>query len=219
MAALLAAMSISVSYSQTAPQTSPKTSPTDQELATVVNRHYNTLKSLRVNFIQSYDGLGMQRKESGSLILKKPGRMRWNYSQPPGKLFLLDGKYAYFYAPGQAQATRMPAKELDDLRSPLRFLLGHTQLEKELGDLKITPAGGGRYLLSGVPKGMEKRISRLTLEVSEDGVIHAMKIEEQDGAITQFSFTGEEVNIPVSDQDFVFTPPPGVKIIDGTPPV
>jgi outer membrane lipoprotein carrier protein len=215
MAAVLAAMSISVSYSQT----TSKASPTDKGLATAVNRHYNTLKSLRVNFVQSYDGLGMQRKESGSLILKKPGRMRWNYSQPVGKLFLLDGRYAYFYAPGQAQATRMPAKELDDLRSPLRFLLGHTQLEKELDDLTITPAGDSRYLLSGIPKGMEKRISRLALEVSADGIIHAMKIEEQDGAITQFSFSEEEDNIPASDQEFVFTPPSGVKIIDGTPPV
>jgi outer membrane lipoprotein carrier protein len=193
-------------------------SPTAKELAAVVNRHYNALRSLRVSFVQSYEGMGMKRTESGSLLLKKPGRMRWNYSQPPGKLFLLDGRYAYFYAPGQSQATRMPAKELDDLRSPLRFLLGHTQLEKELSGLKATPASG-IYLLSGVPKGLENRISMLTLGVSEDGVIHTMKMEELNGAVTQFSFTGEQTNVPVKDQDFVFTPPPGIAVIEGTPPV
>ena len=55
--------------------------------------------------------------------------------QPVGKVFVLDGKFAWFYTPGDAQATRVPAKQLDDLRSPLRFLLGHTQLKKELDNL------------------------------------------------------------------------------------
>ena len=74
----------------------------------------------------------MQRTESGTLLLVKPGRMKWEYSSPPGKIFLLDGKYAWFYTKGDAQVQRIPAKELDDLRSPLRFLLGHTNLEKEI---------------------------------------------------------------------------------------
>lgn len=212
MAAALAAISIIPSQAQ-------QTSPTAKELSAVVDRHYNALKSLRVSFTQSYEGMGMNRRESGTLLLKKPGRMRWNYTQPAGKIFLLDGHYAYFYTPGQPQATRIPAKELDDLRSPLRFLLGRTQLEKELNDLKLTP-NGQEYLLSGVPKGMEKRVASLTLQVTLEGIIHSMKIAEVDGAVTEFSFAGEQDNIPVKDQDFVFIPPPGVKIIDnGLPPV
>ncbi len=210
LAAVLAAISALSAQAQTP--------PTVKELAAVVDRHYNALKSLRVGFQQSYEGMGMQRKESGTLLLKKPGRMRWNYAQPPGKLFLLDGHFAYFYTPGQPQATRIPAKELDDLRSPLRFLLGHTQLEKELNDLKLAP-NGKEYLLSGVPKGMEKRIASLTLQVTSEGIIHSMKMVEVDDAVTEFSFTGEQDNVPVKDQDFVFTPPPGVKITEGLPPV
>ncbi|MEI9969369.1 MAG: hypothetical protein WDM87_12375 [Terracidiphilus sp.] len=66
--------------------------------------------------------------------------MLWRYSSPPGKIFLLDGKYALFYAQGDAQVQRIPASELDDLRSPLRLLLGHTQLEKELTGLMLAPA-------------------------------------------------------------------------------
>lgn len=210
MAAVMAAISVAPAYSQTPASAT--------ELANAVNRHYNSLKSLKVSFVQSYEGMGMQRKESGSLLLKKPGRMRWNYSQPAGKIFLLDGQFGYFYTPGQAQATRIPAKELDDLRSPLRFLLGHTRLEKELNNLKIEPNGKG-YLLTGTPKGMEKRVSMLSLGVTEDGVIHTMKMQEVDGAITEFSFAGEQDNVPVGDQDFVFKPASGVKIVQGLPPV
>lgn len=210
MAATVAAISVAPVLAQT-----PVTA---SELAKVVDRHYNALQSLRVNFIQSYEGMGMQRKESGVLLLKKPGRMRWNYSQPPGKLFLLDGQFGYFYTPGQSQATRIPAKELDDLRSPLRFLLGHTKLAKELNDLKLEPNGKG-YLLTGTPKGMEKRVSTLSLGVTEDGTIHSMKMQEVDGAITEFSFAGEQDNVPLASQDFVFKPAPGIKVAEGLPPV
>ncbi|PNB02466.1 outer membrane lipoprotein carrier protein LolA, partial [Pseudomonas sp. FW306-2-11BA] len=85
---------------------------------------------------------------------------RWNYDQPEGKLFVLDGKYAWFFTPGDAQVQRVPAKQLDDLRSPLRFLLGHTQLKKELGSLTVTEDSHGIHI-AGIPHGMEQRIKLL----------------------------------------------------------
>ena len=96
--------------------------------------------------------MGIQRTESGTLLLVKPGRMKWQYSSPPGKLFLLDGKFAWFYTRGDPQVQRIPAKELNDLRSPLRFLLGHTELEKEIGNLTAAPAPNGFFTLTGQPK-------------------------------------------------------------------
>ena len=100
------------------------------DLAQKVDSHYNQLHSLRAGFTESYEGMGIRRTESGTLLLLKPGRMKWEYSSPAGKLFLLDGRFAWFYSRGDSQVQRIPAKELDDLRSPLRFLLGHTQLER-----------------------------------------------------------------------------------------
>jgi outer membrane lipoprotein carrier protein len=164
--------------------------------------------------------MGIHREESGTLLLRKPGRMRWNYSEPKGKLFLLDSKYAYFYTPGDAQAQRISAKQLDDLRSPLRFLLGHTQLNKELTDLKVSAGeGSGVYVLSGVPKGNSQHLSRLVLSVGIDGAIRQMKIEEADGATTNFSFSNELPNAAVANDDFVFRAPPNVSIVEGLPPV
>ena len=128
-------------------------------MAQRVDRHYNRLHSLKAEFTESYAGMGMQRSEGGTLLLEKPGRMRWDYSSPAGKVFLLDRKYAWFYKQGDPQVQRIEARKLDDLRSPLRYLLGHAQLEKEMEHLELSPAPSGEYTLTGQPKGQEDRVS------------------------------------------------------------
>ncbi|MGA2650546.1 MAG: outer membrane lipoprotein chaperone LolA [Terracidiphilus sp.] len=193
--------------------------PSAHDLAQRVDRHYNQLHSLTAGFTESYKGMGTDLTESGKLLLLKPGRMKWDYNNPAGKLFLLDGKYAWFYARGDSQVQRIPAKELDDLRSPLRFLLGHTELEKEMNGLTLAPAANGEFTLTGVPKGQENRVSRLTLTVTATGTITAIQVEETDGALTHFTFTGEVPNAPIPPDTFHFTPPQGVPVVDSLPPV
>jgi outer membrane lipoprotein carrier protein len=183
-----------------------------------VDDHYNHLSSLRAHYTEHYSGMGMDRTEEGTLLLKKPGRMRWSYAAPVGKVFVLDGKFAWFYTPGDAQATRVPAKQLDDLRSPLRFLLGHTQLRKELENLTLAAEGSG-YRISGVPKGMEQRVKLLSLWVTAVGQIERMRLEEVDGAVTEFVFSDLKENVPVKDSDFAFIPPAGVAVVQGLPPI
>ena len=200
---------------------SPKTgwcADTAQQLAQRVDKYYNGLHSLRTSFTESFHGMGINREESGTLLLRKPGKMHWSYSNPAGKVFLLDGKYAWFYSPGDAQIQRVSAAQMDDLRSPLRFLLGHTQLQKELEGLTLSSTPEGLQL-SGVPKGMQNRVEKITLGVSADGAIHSMSILETDGAQTAFTFKDSQANAPAPDADFVFHPPPGVPVVDGPPPV
>ena len=193
--------------------------PSAAKLAAAVDHHYNRLHRLRVHFTETYEGMGMDRHESGVLLLEKPGRMRWNYAEPPGKVFVLDGKYGWFYTPGDAQVQQIPAKKLDDLRSPLRFLLGHAQLTKELDRLTMTPADNGQFRLRGVPQGMEQRVRSLEVTVTADGTIHAMTLEELDGSRTSFAFTDEEENPVLAAETFRFMPPAGVPVVEGTPPV
>lgn len=192
--------------------------PIAHDLAQRVDRHYNQLHSLKAQFTESYEGLGRSRTESGTLLLQKPGRMRWDYSSPAGKLFLLDGKYAWFYTKGDPQVQRIEAKKLDDLRSPLRFLLGHTQLEKEIDHLTASPGSNGTLTLTGIPHNQEKRIQRLTLAITPEGVITGIEIVETDGATTRFTFTGEQTNVPIPPSTFHFTAPPGVPVVDAMAP-
>lgn len=202
-----------------APNSRAADAPNVHELAQRVDQHYNHLRSLKAKFTESFAGMGMQRTESGTLLLAKPGRMRWDYSAPSGKMFLLDGKYAWFYKEGDPQVQRIEAKKLDDLRSPLRFLLGHTQLEKEVEHLTGAPAANGEFTLTGQPKGQENRVSRLELTVTRDGEITGITIEETDGATTRFIFTDEQSDAPIEANEFRFTPPAGVPVVDAPPPV
>src|ERR1700746_3527049 len=150
-------------------------------VATAVDEHYNHLRSLEAEFTETYKGAGMDRVESGTLWLKKPGKMRWEYRSPKDKLFLSDGKDAWFYVPGDKQVRKTPVKKLEDLRSPLGFLLGNTRLEKELQGLgfapDIAPLYQGNYVLRGVPRGMEDRITQILLEVPANSRIRRIQID------------------------------------------
>ena len=148
-----------------------------------------------------------------------PAACAGNTPATPGKLFVLDGKYAWFYAPGDSQVQRIPASQLDDLRSPLRFLLGHTKIESELESLKISLSNSGQYTLSGIPKSQQKRIAKLTLQVTEDGTIQRIEINEVDGATTGFDFKDETPNPQIPESAFHFTPPAGIPVVDALPPV
>lgn len=190
-----------------------------KELAGKVDHHYNSLHSLKAGFTESYDGMGVRKSESGTLYLAKPGKMRWDYSSPAGKVFVLDGKYAWFYAQGDPHVQRIPAKKLDDLRSPLRFLLGHTEIRKEFEHLTVAPAANGQFTLSGVPKHQENRIDSVRITATAEGVITQIEIDETDGAVTRFTFTDEVPNARIPAGAFHFTPPPGVPVVDSIGPV
>lgn len=194
---------------------SPANSP---DIARQVDAHYNHLHSLTVQFIETYNGMGMERTEAGTLSLAKPGRMRWSYSKPAGKLFVLDGKFAYSYSPGDAQAERYRAKQLDDFRSPLRFLLGHTKLQKELANLRITPEGA-KYRLQGTPVGLEEQVVSLVMTVNSHGEIESMQWRGTDGSTTQFLLRDEQANPPMLPGTFTFHAPPGVVVVDGLAPI
>src|SRR5437016_14672275 len=134
----------------------------------------------------------MERTESGTLLLKKPGKMRWEYRSPREKLFLSDGKDAWFYLPGERQVRKTAISKLDDLRSPLGFLLGKTRLEKELQGLSfapdVAPLNEGDMVLRGVPKTMADRINQVLLEITPADQIARIVIEEVDGSITEYRF-------------------------------
>lgn len=189
-------------------------------MADKVDQRYDHMHSLEANFTENYSGGGMTRAESGTLRLKKPGQMRWDYDQPRPKLFITDGKTAWFYVPGERQARRTPVKQLEDLRSPLRYLLGKTKLEKELDGLSLAPdekpLNPGDVVLRGIPKGMGDRVAQTLLEIAPDGLITRIVVEELDGSVTEFRFHQQKENVQIPEQQFHFAPPPGVEIVAGT---
>lgn len=188
-------------------------------IARGVDNHYNRLQTLRAEFTEIYRADGIERTESGTLWLKKPGKMRWEYRSPAQKLFVSDGKTAWLYLPDDRQVRKTPARQLDDLRSPLAFLLGKAHLEKELEGLAIasdaTPLIPGDVVLRGVPKGLASNINQVMLEVTPDYHITRILVEAGDGGQTEYRFSEQKENVEISGEKFRFAPPPGVEIVSG----
>jgi outer membrane lipoprotein carrier protein len=192
-------------------------------IAAAVDEHYNHLRSLQAEFTEVYRGSGIDRTESGTLWLakgglKKPGKMRWEYRSPREKLFVSDGKDAWFYIPGERQARRTEARKLDDIRSPLAFLLGKSKLEKELQGLSlapdVAPLAAGDVVLRGVPQALSDRVSEILLEVTPEHRITRIVMNELDGPVTEYRFNDQKEDEAIPDGRFKFSPPPGTETVE-----
>ena len=193
-------------------------------VAADVDDHYNRLHSLQAEFTEIYRGSGVERTESGTLYLKKPGlkkpgKMRWEYRSPREKLFVSDGKDAWFYVPEDRQARKTPVRKLDDLRSPLAFLLGKTKLEKELRGLSlasdVAPLSPGDLVLRGKPEALGDRVSDIVLEITPGHQIARIVINEVDGSVTEYRLSDVKEDVAISDAKFQFTPPVGTETVEG----
>ena len=192
--------------------------PDVQRLARAVDDHYNHLHSLEGEFTETYRGEGMERVESGTLWLKKPRKMRWEYRSPKEKLFVSDGQTVWFYVPAERQLRKTEFRKLDDIRSPIAFLLGKTKLEKELQGLSlapdIAPLTPGEVVLRGVPTALADQVSEIVLEISPDNRITRIVVQSVDGAATEYRFTGQKEDLAIADGRFGFKPPAGTEIVD-----
>ncbi len=192
-------------------------------IAAAVDEHYNHLRTLQAEFTEVYRGSGIERTESGTLWLakgglKKPGKMRWEYRSPREKLFVSDGKDAWFYVPSDKQARKTEARKLDDIRSPLAFLLGKSKLEKELQGLSLAPdvqpLTAGDVVLRGMPQALADRVSEILLEVTPEHRIVRIVINEVDGSATDYRFSDQKENAAIPDGRFEFIPPPGTETVE-----
>jgi outer membrane lipoprotein carrier protein len=179
-----------------------------------VEEHYNRTQTLQVSFAEIFTMQGRKRTEKGDLYLRKPGRMRWQYSTPAGKLFVSDGKYIYSYIPSENRAERINFKETEDMRAPLAFLLGRLNFHDDFRDFRQEPDGRGSLFITAIPKSDKLPYTEATFLVSPDSVIHYIEVKGQEGSVTEFTFEGEKKNPLLSDALFRFTPPPGAEYVD-----
>ena len=184
-----------------------------------VETRYNRATTLQVLFREEYTPPGpgggpARRLESGRLILQKPGRMRWDYSQPKGKLFISDGKFMWLYTPSENRAEKMKLQESDDMRAPLAFLLGKLNFAKEFRNLHARPEGAGTRIMAE-PKTDNLPYSAVEFVVTAENRIHEVKVTGFDNSILDFTFEEEIVNPPLDGKLFQFQPPPGAEVVEG----
>ena len=179
-----------------------------------VERRYNGAATLQLRFEQQYRGGGQpSRTESGMLFLKKPGRMRWEYRHPEGKLFVSDGKDGWFYSPAMNQVEKSSMKTTEDLRAPLAFLMGRLDFSRDFRDFQAV-AEGELTRIVGVPKSARSPYREVTFWVAAGGELQQVRVLGQDGALMHFRFSEERLAVPINEELFRFRVPAGAEVVE-----
>ena len=187
---------------------------TPDQLITQVQNRYNNARTLSVDFIESYSLQGHRRPpETGTLRLRKQGKMRWDYTHPEGKLFVSDGKIVYLYTAQDNRVEKVPLKDTEDMRAPLAFLLGRLDLRKEFRDFEVRPGEGGTWLEASA-KNERVPYGQIEMLIAPDGEVKQLKVLGRDQSLLEYSFSQEQVNPPLKDAIFHFEIPAGAEVVD-----
>ena len=180
---------------------------------------YRNAESFRAIFLERRsEGRGSMQLESGTLYLRRPGWMRWEYESPEKKLFLVDGKFAWFYVPADRTVTKAPVRQSDDERIPLLLLAGKTNLSRvcrriELADVHVE-APGNVALRCMPAHGAEQDYKEAVFEVDAESHLVRLLVEEAGGIETEFHFANWQENLPLDRSLFQFVPPKGIAVVD-----
>jgi outer membrane lipoprotein carrier protein len=194
--------------------------PNAQAADTAINRilkgveeRYNHAQTLEVAFAETYTDRKHKHTEKGELFLRKPGRMRWEYSMPAGKLFGSDGKFAYSYFPDENRFDKMSLKGSEDMRAPLAFLLGKLQFESDFRDFRAQ-ADGPSTFITAIPKSDKLPYTEATFLIDPNFTIRWLNVKGQDGSQLEWAFSAEKLNPSIAETMFKFKPPLGVIYSD-----
>ena len=179
-----------------------------------VENRYNRPRTMQISFEQSISGQGsIDRTETGTLYLQKPGRMRWDYKFPEGKIFLADGKHVWFYSPNTARVERSAVKESGDLRTPLAFLMGRLDFNRDFKEFRTRPEGSDLYIVA-TPKSERAPYSTVEFLVTPDYRIRLLKVIGHDRSVMTFRLSDEKINPSLDPVLFRFKVPPGIPLVD-----
>ena len=192
---------------------------TATELASALQRRYDTVRDFSADFVHTYRGgvLNKQLSESGRLLVKKPGKMRWEYRKPEEKLFVSDGEKMFAYIPADKQVLVSAVPTGEAATTPALFLAGKGQLTRDFTVSTAEPPAGqpaGTRALKLVPKTAQPDYDWLVLAVDPRTLaLRALVTMDAQGGTSAISFTNLKENVGVADSQFEFKPPRGVEIV------
>jgi outer membrane lipoprotein carrier protein len=191
-----------------------------KEVVEHVQKRYDTAKDFRARFNQTLTNAAFGRKTSsaGEVLLKKPGRMRWNYTQPEPKMYLADGNTLWLYEPEDKQAFKQDLKS-SQLPAALAFLAGQGKLAAEFDIVAAdpkSPYGTPKdYVLSLSPKTPQAQVKTILFVVDPKTFdVRESVITDQQGNVNDLLFSEIKTNTSISDTTFRWAPPAGVRLID-----
>ena len=192
-----------------------------EEQATIVARlqaRYDETAGFRADFVQEVTSatLGQTLRSRGQVFFKKPGRMRWEFTEPQ-QLLIADGSALWLYQPAERQAIKTPFQHAFNSQTPISFLTGVGRLEE---NFSVLPQGetGSVYRLRLRPKREVEAIGLLDIEVSKATFdIQQALITDPLGNTTRVSFTNIDRETMLEDDLFRFELPPGIDLVEPLP--
>jgi len=185
------------------------------QLLKLIETRYNNAVTLQMNFSESYTFQNRPRPaEWGVLSLKKPGKMRWVYQKPAGKLFVSDGKDVYSYSSRANRVEKLRLKEAEDMRAPLAFLLGRLDFARDFGTYTWRAEGDAVWITCDPKNPAKSPYTEVTFKALKDGRIERLKVVGQDHSILEFEFASEVRNPRIADGFFLFQIPQGAEYVD-----
>ncbi|HEY3744158.1 MAG TPA: outer membrane lipoprotein chaperone LolA [Bryobacteraceae bacterium] len=188
-----------------------------QKLLRQIESRYNRAVTLQLAFSEIYTGQGRPHTpERGELFLRKPGRMRWQYTKPAGKLFVSDGKDVYYYNADMNRVERMKVKDAEDMRAPLAFLIGRLDFNRDFRQYQTSPQGD-KIWVTCIPKSEKLPFTEVRFLTSAASArIEHVRVVGQDKSVIDFDFSDEVINPPLADSMFQFQIPAGAQYIDSS---
>lgn len=193
--------------------------PPASEVIARMQKFYEGTTALRGKFIQTLSGPMGKRQAAGQVVLKKPGKMRWDYEKPERKLFIADGTTLWVYEPEDEQAYKQPLTS-SQLPAQVSFLFGRGRLQDDFDAsyLDGPPMGEpGDLVLKLVPKVASAAYRHIVFVVHpKTFMVKETVLADQQGGTNHIIFSALETNprAGVEDSRFSFTPPPNTKIIN-----
>jgi len=186
------------------------------EVAAAVQRKYDQMKDFSADFTQTHAGgpLGRKRVEQGSVVIKRPGRMRWEYKSPEKKLFVSNGKRLSFYDHANNQVTLSEMPEGDDATSAALFLTGRGNLTRDFNVSFLPNAAGDSYALKLEPKRRQNDFDWLELVVDRQTLqLRTLTAISKEAGRDSFAFSAIKENTGAADKMFEFEIPRGAEVI------
>lgn len=214
------ALAIVVSACLIAPWASAQ-SPGQSATATAqaLQKKYSTIRDFSADFVHTYRGgvLKKQIVEKGRVLIKKPGKMRWDYTSPERKQFVSDGVKVYSYIPADRQVIVGTVPPDDGATTPALFLAGKGDLTRDFtASTGEIPPGtpSGTLALKLVPRTPQPDYDWLVLLVEPVTLtLRGLMTADSQGGTSTFSFTNLKENVGLADKEFAFSMPRGVDVI------
>lgn len=177
----------------------PVSAPDASALAAKVQAFYERTRDLEARFTQTYTyaGFGRRQVSSGTLRVKKPGMMRWDYEKPATKTIAVKGARLVQYEPDENQAYVDERFDASAMSAAVTFLLGKGDLAREFD---LARDGSGALLLR--PKDQDPRVESIALTVGTEGEVTATRVVDGSGNVNEIRFSGVRRNVGMPDSAF-----------------